>query len=187
MGLTQIEQIQKEMVKLEVDIQRLEREALDDQRLSDLAQAYHLPQLSQRSQASDAAKASPFKTYRASTGHRIRVGKSAHDNDELSKMAKSNDYWLHAVGVTGSHVIVPVTPDIRASLPTQLSREAAILAIYFSKLKADAAGECYLTRKAQIKKPKGLAPGLWQIAKSETIFIRYTEDELQGLLATVQI
>ena len=55
----------------------------------------------------------------------------------LTKAAKSNDYWLHAAGVSGSHVVIPVKADIRDSAPSELIKEAAMLAIHFSKFKGD--------------------------------------------------
>lgn len=173
---------------LEKDLADLQSEPRNDSFLQQLIRKYKLPEL-QSSGSSHASEptAKPFKTYTASTGHSILVGKGAIDNDELTKSARSNDFWLHAVGVTGSHVIVPVTADIRQSLPTQLLREAAILALHFSRVREDLAGECYVTRKQHIKKQRGMPAGLWRIDKSDSLFFRYTADELQNLLQTVRV
>src|SRR5690606_22046959 len=110
------------------------------------------------------------------------VGKGARENDELTKAARAQDYWLHAVGVTGSHVIVPAVKEIKDTLPEATKKEAAILALQHSKLKGDLAGEVYFTRRSHIRKKKGLPDGLWLIDRSETLFIRYTADELQAVL-----
>jgi predicted ribosome quality control (RQC) complex YloA/Tae2 family protein len=156
--------------------------------LQQLVRKYKLPEIQLSSSASSAEPISkPFKTYTSSTGHSILVGKSALDNDDLTKSARSNDYWLHAVGVTGSHVIVPITPDIRQALPTHLLREAAILALHFSRMREDLSGECYVTRKQFLKKQRGMPAGLWRINQSESLFFRYTEEELQNLLQTVRV
>lgn len=51
----------------------------------------------------------PYRTFPASSGAEIRVGRSAKDNDRLSiepEHRDSDDWWLHAGGVPGSHVIV---------------------------------------------------------------------------------
>ncbi len=187
MGQKQEAMLRQQIHRIEADIAHLEMTAKSDSELQQIVRDYQLPQLTVSPSRGEAPRAKPFKTYIASTGHSIFVGKAALDNDELTKSARSNDYWLHAVGVTGSHVVIPTTADTRQSLPPQLLRDAAILALYFSKFKDDYAGECYVTRKAHIKKPKGMAPGLWQINKSETIFIRYTEADIQALLATVKL
>ena len=57
-----------------------------------------------------------------------------------------------------------------------------MLSIHFSKLRDGKAGEVYVTRKHNIRKKKGLAPGLWIVEKSETVFVRYSEKEIKDLL-----
>ncbi|HYX36129.1 MAG TPA: NFACT RNA binding domain-containing protein [Oligoflexus sp.] len=173
---------------LEKDLEELQREQKSDAFLQQLVRKYKLPELQNTSSNTSTETGSkPFKTYTASTGHNILVGKSALDNDDLTKAARSNDFWFHAVGVTGSHVIVPVTPDIRQALPTPLLREAAILALHFSRVRDDHAGECYVTRKQYLKKQRGMPAGLWRIDKSESLFFRYSEEEVQNLLQTVRV
>ncbi len=174
---------------LEKDLEELQREQKSDAHLQQLVRKYKLPELQSTASSSGSAEplSKPYKTYTASTGHNILVGKSALDNDELTKAARSNDFWFHAVGVTGSHVIVPVTPDIRQALPTQLLREAAILALHFSRMRDDHAGECYVTRKQFLKKQRGMPAGLWRIDQSESLFFRYSEEEVQNILQTVRV
>ncbi|WP_176737056.1 NFACT RNA binding domain-containing protein [Oligoflexus tunisiensis] len=174
---------------LEKDLEELQREQKSDAFLQQLIRKYKLPELQSTTSSAGTAEpvSKPYKTYTASTGHSILVGKSAMDNDELTKAARSNDFWFHAVGVTGSHVIVPVTPDIRQALPTQLLREAAILALHFSRMRDDLAGECYVTRKQFLKKQRGMPAGLWRINQSESLFFRYSEEELQNILQTVRV
>ena len=135
-----------------------------------------------------AAEATPYRTFDWATSSdsshakiRILVGKSAADSDALCRMAKSNDYWLHAVGTTGSHVIIPAR-EVKGSPPADLIKRAAILAIYYSKLRGDMAGEVYISRRQHIKKRSGMAPGLWQIVQAETAYYRYDERELQETL-----
>lgn len=111
----------------------------------------------------------------------ILVGKAAADNDELTKRAQGNDWWLHAVGVTGSHVIVPAR-GLRGVLPPALLRQAAILALHFSKLRQNKAGEVYVTQRQHVAKKKGMAAGLWQVIKAETLNVRYDDAELRAAL-----
>ncbi len=72
-------------------------------------------------------------------------------------------------------------------MPSKLIKEAAILAIHFSKYKGDHSGETYLAKKSQIKKRKGMPAGLWNVERCETIFIRYTAEELQKILSSIKI
>ena len=112
----------------------------------------------------------------------ILVGKSAADSDELCRMAKGNDLWLHIVGSTGSHIIIPAK-GLKKAPPPSLIRTAAILAVHFSKLRADQCGEVYFSRRQNIKKRRGMAPGLWQVVQAETLFVRFGDDELQTALS----
>ena len=87
--------------------------------LDDIRKKYKLPILS-TTKSSATPVSLPYKTYISSTGHTILVGKGAKENDELTKSARSNDYWLHAAGVSGSHVIIPITTDIKEAIPSEL-------------------------------------------------------------------
>jgi predicted ribosome quality control (RQC) complex YloA/Tae2 family protein len=79
----------------------------------------------------------------------------------------------------GSHVVIPKKFK---TLNPQTKREAGILAVHFSKLRKDQAGEVYFTTRGHLKKKKSMAPGLWIVEKSEILFIRYTDLELRSLL-----
>lgn len=72
----------------------------------------------------------PFH-YRSSEGFDIYVGKNNFQNEELSfKFASGNDWWFHAKGQPGSHVIVKTNGK---ELPDSVYEEAAALAAYYSK------------------------------------------------------
>lgn len=187
MGLQQIEQAEAQLRSLEDDISFLRDEIRTPREWEVLIRKYRLPELTSPSSKTEEGGAKPYKTYFSSSGRPIYVGKDARNNDILTKAARSNDYWLHAVNGTGSHIVIPSAPDIRQALPTSLLREAAILALHFSRFRDDFAGECYVTRKAHIKKPKGMAPGLWRIDQSETLFFRYSETELKSVLSTLKL
>src|SRR5690606_12269415 len=48
-----------------------------------------------------------YRTVEQVDGCEILVGKAAADNDLLTfRVAKPNDWWLHAAGYAGSHVVV---------------------------------------------------------------------------------
>lgn len=169
-----------EIDNLERDIARLAEVNLADAELDDICRRYKLPKLVLEKTGVQVTL--PYKEYQSSTGHRILVGKSPKDNDTLTKTAKSHDFWLHAAGITGSHVVIPVDKAIKNQLPAALQKEAAILALHFSKAREDLAGEVYLTKKQNVKKQKGMAAGLWKVEKSETIYITYTKKDLSALL-----
>ena len=72
----------------------------------------------------------PFH-YRTPDGYDIYVGKNNFQNDELTfKFASGNDWWFHAKGAPGSHVIVKYQGE---EMPDSVYEDAARLAAYYSK------------------------------------------------------
>ena len=95
--------------------------------------------------------------YISSDGFHIYVGKNNYQNEELSfSFANNNDWWFHAKGIPGSHVILKTDnkePTDRAY------EEAAALAAYYSKAgSADKVEVDYIQRK-QLKKVPSSIPG----------------------------
>lgn len=98
----------------------------------------------------------PFH-YRSNDGFDIYIGKNNLQNEELTfKVANGGDWWFHAKGIPGSHVIVKTDGK---ELPDRTFEEAARLAGYYSKgRETDKLEIDYLQRK-NVKKPNGSAPG----------------------------
>ena len=72
----------------------------------------------------------PFH-YISSDGFHMYVGKNNFQNEELTfKFATGNDWWFHAKGIPGSHVIVKSEGQ---ELPDRTFEEAGRLAAYYSK------------------------------------------------------
>lgn len=98
----------------------------------------------------------PFH-YLSSDGFHIYVGKNNYQNDELTfKLATGNDWWFHAKGIPGSHVIVKGEGK---ELPDRTFEEAAGLAAYYSKGRGSEKVEIDYIQKKNIKKVAGAAPG----------------------------
>lgn len=98
----------------------------------------------------------PFH-YISSDGFHIYVGKNNYQNDELTfKTAAGNDWWFHAKGMPGSHVIVKTEGK---ELPDRTFEEAARLAAYYSKGREQEKVEIDYIQKKNVKKPNGAKPG----------------------------
>lgn len=98
----------------------------------------------------------PFH-YISSDGYHIYVGKNNYQNEELTfKFASGNDWWFHAKGIPGSHVLVKSGGE---ELPDRTFEEAAKLAAYYSKAKEQEKTEIDYTEKKNVKKPNGAKPG----------------------------
>ena len=95
--------------------------------------------------------------YVSSDGYHMYVGKNNIQNEELTfNFATGNDWWFHAKGCPGSHVIVKTNGD---ELPDRTFEEAGKLAAYYSKNRGSEKVEIDYIEKKHIKKPKGGKPG----------------------------
>lgn len=93
----------------------------------------------------------------SSDGYHMYVGKNNLQNDELTfNFANGNDWWFHAKGTAGSHVIVKTNGD---ELPDRTFEEAGRLAAYYSKNRGNDKVEIDYIEKKHIKKPNGAKPG----------------------------
>ena len=98
----------------------------------------------------------PFH-YISSDGFHIYIGKNNFQNDELTfKFATGNDWWFHAKGIPGSHVIVKSEGK---ELPDSTFEDAARLAAYYSKGREQEKVEIDYLQKKNVKKPNGAKPG----------------------------
>ncbi len=98
----------------------------------------------------------PFH-YVSSDGFDMYVGKNNLQNEELTfKVATGNDWWFHAKGIPGSHVIVKTNGE---ELPDRTFEEAASLAAFYSKGGGGERVEIDYVEKKHVKKPNGSKPG----------------------------
>ena len=95
--------------------------------------------------------------YLSSDGFDIYVGKNNFQNDELTfQFASGNDWWFHAKGVPGSHVILK---SEGRELPDRAFEEAGRLAAYYSKNRGGDKVEIDYVEKKHVKRPGGGKPG----------------------------
>lgn len=98
----------------------------------------------------------PFH-YISSDGFDIYVGKNNYQNEELTfKFATGNDWWFHAKGMPGSHVIVKTNGE---EMTDRAYEEAGRLAAYYSQARGQEKVEIDYTQKKNVKKPNGSKPG----------------------------
>lgn len=98
----------------------------------------------------------PFH-YISTDGFHIYVGKNNYQNEELTfKTANGGDWWFHAKGIPGSHVIVKTEGK---DLPDRVFEEAGALAAYYSKARGNDKVEVDYIQRKHVKKAAGGAPG----------------------------
>ena len=98
----------------------------------------------------------------------IYVGKNNRQNDALTlQTARSDNLWLHAKNMPGSHVIV----DFVGEPPETTLREAAMLAAYFSQAKTSSNVPVDYTLRKNVKKPSGARPGMVIYSTNRTLYV----------------
>lgn len=157
---------QKEAHLLDLMTWQEEVMALNDHRqLKDWQKAH--PELDQHHQQGDAANSLPYKRFDFG-GYEIRVGKNAADNDELTlKYSYKEDLWLHARGVTGSHVIIK--HQAGKTIPQQVINYAAELAVQYSKARNQQNFPVIVTAKKYVRKVKGSPPGAVVVSREGVV------------------
>ena len=95
--------------------------------------------------------------YISSDGFHIYVGKNNYQNEEVTfKLANGGDWWFHAKGIPGSHVVVKTEGK---ELPDRVYEEAGALAAYYSKGRDNDKVEIDYIQRRHVKKAAGGAPG----------------------------
>ena len=108
----------------------------------------------------------------SSDGWTILIGRTGPDNDRLTfKIAAPDDFWLHAAGVAGAHVVIR-NPDRQGSVPDKTLAEAARHALWFSDARAQGVGDVYWTRRKNVRRAKGGSSGQVVLKRFETVRVR---------------
>jgi predicted ribosome quality control (RQC) complex YloA/Tae2 family protein len=101
----------------------------------------------------------------------VLAGATDEDNDYLSTtLAEPADWWFHADGVPGSHVILRAKPEEEPGRET--IEQAAALAAYHSKARGAGAVRVHCTRARNVTKPRGAKIGTVQVTKGRVLKVR---------------
>ena len=172
----------KEELK-EIEIALLDLSAIETlQALEELCLRYKLlPPPPQKKERHEPKKRLPYRTFTTENGLIIMAGKSAHDGDTLTlTIANGSDYRFHVANYPGSHVVLKPK---KGEDPDQESiRDAALIALYFSKAKNAGSGDITATQVKHVSKPKGAKPGLVNVSRHKKIHAHLDEKRLFRLL-----
>ncbi len=143
------------------------------------------PRLSMASkQTRDSGGSAEPMTRISSDGLVMVIGRNQHQNAQVTfSIARGNDWWFHAQGIPGSHVIVkyPKTP-----LPSNTLHEAAQLAAYYCKSRASRRIEIDYTQRKHVRKIKGAAPGTVTYAHNKSILVELDDVLIDKLLGSIR-
>lgn len=89
----------------------------------------------------------------------VLVGRSNFENDEITfQVAKPNDWWFHAQGVPGSHVVLRSRGGSDGP-PARVIERTASIAAHFSKAKHSSLVPVIYTQRKYVRKFRGAKPG----------------------------
>jgi predicted ribosome quality control (RQC) complex YloA/Tae2 family protein len=113
-------------------------------------------------------------------GMTVLVGRTAEDNDVLTfKLGAPRDFWFHVAGESGSHVVVR-NPEGLARLPRDTERFAAALAAGYSKARRGGRVAVHVCTCADVRKPRGLPPGMVEIERFRSVQVTPWREEGEG-------
>jgi len=123
------------------------------------------------------------KRFRTQDGLEIWVGRSDEGNDFLTtRLARGNDLFFHLEGYPGSHVILRT--EGRPDPPPKSLLDACELAVHFSRMKSAGSADVHVAPVKNVKKPKGVKPGLVYVRSGRTIHLRRDPKRLQNILSS---
>ncbi len=119
-------------------------------------------------------KLQPWR-FRTREGWDVLIGRTSEGNDHLTlHMARPEDYWFHAHGCPGSHVVLR-----RGKGPNEPSKatleEVASWAAFHSKARTAGKVLVHYTQKKYVRKPRGSKPGLVTIEREKSLLVRPVE------------
>ncbi len=119
-------------------------------------------------------KREPEKTYRTidvDPRWFVMVGRSNFENDEITfQVAKPNDFWFHAQGVPGSHVVLRSRGGSDGP-PARVIERTASIAAHYSKAKHSSLVPVIYTQRKYVRKFRGAKPGQVTCEREKMIMV----------------
>jgi len=112
------------------------------------------------------------RTFFTSDGWEVWVGRSTTENDLIThRLSNPHDFWLHVVGVPGSHVILRRPSRTAIPKPRTLEEAASIAAFYSKARKLTRVPVIYTERKF-VSKPRRGKPGQAICTRERELLVR---------------
>jgi predicted ribosome quality control (RQC) complex YloA/Tae2 family protein len=163
----------QDLDQLETDLQLAESRPEIEQIRRMLAQEGHLPS----KKTARMGRSEPL-SLTTSDGSTILIGRNSRQNDQLTfRQASADDWWFHARGVPGAHVIVRSQGQ---SLSPATIQRAAELAAFFSRLRDERDVPVDYTQRRHVRRIPGAAPGLVTYSQEETVRVSPRGPQVAG-------
>ncbi len=159
-------------------------EAADGQELEEIREELQaeriLPPPRKETRRKEPKEALPVRRFRSSEGLEIYCGKNNVGNDYLlRRLARGNDFWFHAQGLPGSHVLLRVGPKEPQFVSIM---EAATIAAFYSRGRGSGRMPIDYTQVKNVRKPAGARPGLVIYTHQKTILASPEKEKIEKLL-----
>ncbi len=121
------------------------------------------------------AKAPVVMQFTTRGGYRVLCGKNNVQNEYIThKLADRNDWWFHAKGVPGSHVVMISDGE---EPPAEDFTDAAEIAAFYSKATGENIAVDYIQVR-HVKKPAAAKPGLVIYHTNWTAYVTPNEEKI---------
>lgn len=125
-------------------------------------------------------KVLPYHEFTTQAGLKIWVGKNAQNNEKLTfSLARGSDWWFHASGYPGSHVVLKVGKNNEPD-PESI-QDAVQLAIAYSKAKDKGEAEVCMTQCKFLSRIGKGKTGKVQVSKHRTVHARFDPERMKRL------
>jgi predicted ribosome quality control (RQC) complex YloA/Tae2 family protein len=111
--------------------------------------------------------------YKLPDGDIVYVGRNNKENDYLTtKLAGKRDLWFHTKDIPGSHVLLPLAPNVSVDdIPAEKIYAVASIAAYHSKAKDSQNVPVDFVPIRYVKKPNGAKPGMVIFTHNTTVYV----------------
>ncbi len=111
------------------------------------------------------------KKFLSSSGIEILVGMDDSSNDRLTfKESHPRDLWFHVHGFPGSHVVLRCG-ELETPVDKESIKQAAQLAVYFSKMRNAGKAAVHYCLVRDVQKPKRTKPGSVVIKRAKKMVV----------------
>ena len=120
------------------------------------------------------------RRFKSAEGWDVLIGRNNEGNDYLThQLARSEDYWFHVHGASGSHVVLR-----RGKGPNEPSKrtleEVASWAAFYSQARTAGKVPVIWTLKKYVRKPRRSPPGLAVCEREKTVMVKPKEPRLEA-------
>jgi predicted ribosome quality control (RQC) complex YloA/Tae2 family protein len=111
------------------------------------------------------------RRYFLAGGWEVWVGRSAHQNDELThRYAAPRDLWFHARGCQGSHTLLRISSG-KGEPSKETIRQAAAIAAFHSKARTSGLVPVAYAERRYVRKPRKSPSGTAAMLREKVIFV----------------